>query len=73
MKEAGAISLALDIYSACFYALFEPLPPALCPMASSYRPAYRNADPDIERAMGSALRDHRDFIYREHLRLPMVF
>ncbi len=64
---------ALDIYSACFYALLEPLPPALCPMASSYRPAYRNADPDIEQAMGSLLRTHRDFVYREHLRLPIVF
>ena len=69
----GARLSALDIYSACFYALMEPLPPALCPMASSYRPAYRNADPDIEQAMGSALKDHRDFIYREHLRLPVVF
>ena len=69
----GANLSALDIYSACFYALLEPLPPALCPMASSYRPACRNAGPDIERAMGSALRDHRDFIYREHPRLPMVF
>ena len=69
----GANLSALDIYSACFYALLEPLPPELCPMASSYRPAYRNADPDIEQAMGSALKAHRDFIYREHLRLPIVF
>jgi glutathione S-transferase len=69
----GATLSALDIYSACFYALLEPLPPELCPMASSYRPAYRNADPDIERAMGTKLRDHRNFIYGEHLRLPIVF
>lgn len=69
----GANLSALDIYSACFYALLEPLPPELCPMASSYRPAYRNADPDIEQAMGSALNAHRDFIYQTHLRLPIVF
>ena len=69
----GASLSALDIYSACFYALLEPLPPELCPMASSYRPAYRNADPDIEQAMGSALKAHRDFIYHEHLQLPIVF
>ena len=69
----GASLSALDIYSACFYALLDPLPLELCPMASSYRPAYRNADPDIEQAMGSALKAHRDFIYREHLRLPIVF
>lgn len=64
---------ALDIYAACFYALLEPLAPELCPMASSYRPAYRNADPDIERYMTPALRAHRDFIYRQHLVLPIVF
>lgn len=69
----GAGLSALDIYSACFYALLEPLAAELCPMASSYRPAYRNADPDIEQAMGSALKAHRDFIYREHLRSPIVF
>ncbi|MBK8958971.1 MAG: hypothetical protein IPM80_11175 [Proteobacteria bacterium] len=64
---------ALDIYAACFYALLDPLPPALCPMASSYRPAYRNADPDIELHMTAALSAHRDFIYREHLTLPVLF
>jgi hypothetical protein len=64
---------ALDIYAACFYALLEPLAPELCPMASSYRPAYRNADPDIESHMTVALREHRDFIYRQHLVLPIVF
>lgn len=69
----GAQLSALDIYAACFYALLEPLPPELCPMASSYRPAYRNADPDIERYMTPALREHRNFIYREHLVLPVVF
>jgi glutathione S-transferase len=69
----GSSLSALDIYAACFYALLEPLAPELCPMASSYRPAYRNADPDIERHMTTALREHRDFIYREHLTLPIVF
>lgn len=64
---------ALDLYAACFYALLEPLPPELCPMATSYRPAYRNADPDIEKHMTPALREHREFIYRQHLVLPIVF
>jgi len=68
----GSLS-ALDIYAACFYALLEPLPPELCPMASGYRPAYRNADPDIEQHMTPALRGHRDFIYQQHLQLPIVF
>lgn len=69
----GDTLTALDIYSACFYALLDPLPEELCPMASSYRPAYRNADPDIERAMTPRLAAHRDFIYQQHLVLPVVF
>jgi glutathione S-transferase len=64
---------ALDIYFSTFYALIEPLPPALCPMASSYRPAYTNQDKDIAAAVTPALAAHRDFIYAEHLVLPVVF
>jgi len=64
---------ALDIYFSTFYALIEPLPPARCPMATSYRPAYTNHDPDITRAAVPALAAHRDFIYEEHLVLPVVF
>ncbi|MSR13705.1 MAG: hypothetical protein EXR86_03900 [Gammaproteobacteria bacterium] len=64
---------ALDIYFATFYALIDPLPPDLCPMASSYRPSYVNHDPDIAAAVGPILGPHRDFIYTEHLVLPIVF
>ena len=64
---------ALDIYFSTFYALIEPLPPALCPMATSYRPSYTNTDPDVAAAVTPALAAHRDFIYREHLVLPVVF
>ena len=64
---------ALDIYFATFYALIEPMPPTLCPMATGYRPAYENHDPDIARAATPTLAAHRDFIYREHLVLPIVF
>lgn len=64
---------ALDIYFSTFYALIEPLPPELCPMASSYRPAYTNQDADIAVAATPALAAHRDFIYAEHLVLPIVF
>ncbi|MGH8598673.1 MAG: hypothetical protein ACREXT_18635 [Gammaproteobacteria bacterium] len=64
---------ALDIYFSTFYALIEPMPEPLCPMAWSYRPSYENHDPDIARAATSALAAHRDFIYRKHLVLPIVF
>lgn len=64
---------ALDIYFATFYALIDPLPPEVCPMASSYRPSYVNHDVDIAAAVTPALATHRDFVYREHLVLPIVF
>lgn len=64
---------ALDIYFSTFYTLIEPLPPALCPMASDYRPAYTNQDADIAKAVTPALAAHRDFIYAEHLVTPIVF
>jgi glutathione S-transferase len=64
---------AADIYAACFYALFEPLPPELCPMATAYRGAYCPDDADIEAALAPCLAAHRLFIYQTHLRLPIVF
>lgn len=64
---------ALDIYWACFLGLFKPLPPELCPMATSYRAAYSNDDPAIEAALTSRLREQRDVIYQQHLELPIVF
>ncbi len=69
----GSQFSALDIYFSTFYALIEPLPPALCPMASDYRPAYTNQDADIAAAVTPALAAHRDFIYAEHLVSPIVF
>ncbi len=64
---------AVDIYAATFCAILQPLPPHLCPMATSYRPAYTNDDPAIARAITPALLAHRDLIYERHLTLPIVF
>jgi len=64
---------ALDIYWACMCGLLDPMPVELCPMADSFRGIYGNDIPDIEVALSAALRAHRDFIYRQHLELPMVF
>jgi len=64
---------ALDIYWATFAALVRPLPPELCPMASSFRDTYTERDPTIVEATSPALLEHRDFIYREYLELPIVF
>ena len=66
---------ALDIHWAVHCGFLNPLPPALCPMASAFRhpDIYGNADPLIAEALSPALLAHRDFIYRQHLELPVVF
>jgi glutathione S-transferase len=62
---------ALDIYWAAFAALIQPLPHELCPMPAPFRKMYTNADPTIQAAAKAMLFEHRDFIYREYLELPI--
>jgi len=64
---------AVDIYWAAFSAIIRPLPPELCPMASNFRGFYTSRDPEVVAAFSPALVEHRDFIYREYLELPVVF
>jgi len=64
---------ALDIYWATFSAIVRPLPHELCPMASNFREMYTDRGPEVAAAMSPALIEHRDFIYREYLELPIVF
>ena len=64
---------ALDIYWAAFAALIQPLPPELCPMATAFRAFYTEKNPIVTSAVSPALLEHRDFIYREYLELPIVF
>jgi hypothetical protein len=64
---------ALDIYWAAFAALLRPLPAELCPMASSFRAFYTETNPVVTEAISPILIEHRDFIYREYLELPIVF
>ena len=66
----GSLS-TLDIYWAGMSHLIEPLPPAQCPMLDEFRPMYTNVHPDVDLAASSILMEHREFIYREHLGLPM--
>jgi hypothetical protein len=42
-------------------------------MASSFRETYTERDPTIVEATSPSLLEHRDFIYREYLELPIVF
>lgn len=69
----GSALSALDIYWATFLGLIDPLPEEACPMASFFRPLYTNEHPVVRGALTPRLREHRDFIYREYLELPVVF
>lgn len=62
---------ALDIYWACIAAMLEPLPHDQCPMPDMFRDVYTNTDPVVKKATSRTLMDHRDFIYREYLELPI--
>jgi glutathione S-transferase len=62
---------ALDIYWAAFAALIQPLPHELCPMPQPFRKSYTNTDPVIQAAVTPLLMEHRDFIYRQYLKLPI--
>ena len=64
---------ALDIYWAAFAGLVHPMPPELCPMSSAFRGFYTERNPAITAAISPILLEHRDFIYREYLELPIVF
>lgn len=64
---------ALDVYWAACCGILNPMPPERCPMADAFRGAYGNTDPRIDKALTRELRGHRDFIYDEHLEMPIVF
>ncbi len=64
---------ALDLYWTAFAAMVEPLPPDLCAMHPRIREAYALRDPAVRAAADPILLEHRDFIYRTHLSLPLDF
>ena len=63
---------ALDIMWAAFAVLIKPLPEDLCPMSQGMRASFTNDDPAIDAAASPLLMEHRDFIYRRYLELPMI-
>jgi glutathione S-transferase len=62
---------ALDLYWATFAALLAPLPKELCPTDDAMRAFYTLRDPEQRAPGDEILLEHRDFIYREHLELPV--
>jgi len=62
---------ALDIYWAAFAAMVSPLPESQCAMPAGLRALYELNDPTLRAACSPELLAHRDFVYREHLELPV--
>jgi glutathione S-transferase len=67
----GASLTALDLYWACACAIMQPLPPEHAAMPDALRQSYSTYPEAIRDALDPALLAHRDFIYREHLTLPL--
>jgi glutathione S-transferase len=68
----GDALCAVDIYSATFMALFEPLPPEDCPIPESMRAGFVAGEGPIRDALDPILLEHRDHVYRTHLELPLT-
>ena len=69
----GSALTAVDIYWATFAAMLEPLPPEQCPMQDGMRATYTVTNEEHLAAADPILLDHRNRIYREHLKLPLEF
>ena len=62
---------AVDIYSATFMACFQPLPENQCAMSAPIRAVFEALDEKTKAALDPVLLTHRDFIYAQHLVLPL--
>jgi hypothetical protein len=62
---------AVDVYSATFAAMFDPLSPEVCKMDASTRAAFSARDADIDAALDPIFLAHRDMMYARHLELPL--
>ena len=62
---------AVDVYSATFAAMVDPLPPEVCAMDASTRTALSTRDAVIEAALDPIFLAHRDMMYARHLELPL--
>lgn len=71
----GEALTALDIYWAASCGFLDSMPEDRCPMCTDFRAPnlYGTPNDAIERALTPSLRAHRDFVYEQHLELPIVF
>jgi glutathione S-transferase len=68
----GRSLTAVDVYSATFMAMFNPLPASQCDMDLSTRAAFETLDDATRAALDPVLLEHRDAMYAQHLALPLV-
>ncbi len=64
---------AVDLYWAAFALMVEPLGDDHCKLHPRLRESYALRDPAVRAAADGILLEHRDFIYRTHLALPLDF
>jgi glutathione S-transferase len=64
---------ALDVYWANFSGMLRPLPPEVNPMPEMMRQTYETVPEEVMAAADDVLFQHRDFIYAEHLILPLDY
>ncbi|MBW2713653.1 MAG: hypothetical protein JRC77_07875 [Deltaproteobacteria bacterium] len=65
---------ALDIYSAVFSAvMLQPLPHEQIPMPRGMRKAYEKTYSLIQETLDPILLEHREYIFKKYLKLPMDF
>ncbi len=64
---------ALDVHWATFAAIVSPLPEEVCPLQPYLRQQYTVRDPVVLAALDPILLEQRDFIYQNHLELPLDF
>ena len=62
---------AIDLYWATSCALAQPLPEPLCPLNSFIRAVYTEHHPDVLATTDPLLLEHRDYIYKTYLELPV--
>src|SRR5262249_35695991 len=67
----GTSLTAVDVYSAAFAAMFDPLPPAHCAMDAGTRAVFQARDAGIEAARHPIPLEHRDMMYANPLELPL--
>ncbi|MBP6383081.1 MAG: glutathione S-transferase family protein [Pseudomonadales bacterium] len=69
----GDTLTAADIYWAAFSNIVSPMPTENCPMPEWLRGSYADVGPVVAAALKPILLEHRDFVFAEHIGLPMDF